>query len=125
MLTSTVSITEEDNINMSMPISGLYCTLNALYENGVIKVQLSLGVNNRSYNDEMRPNVSKHMKADLKDEMSRLYFKVSESGENEGKIIIKHRDEYSDNPFYVLKLRGLPNGKKYCNAKIVRHNTNV
>ena len=68
----------------------------------------------------MRPCSSKNFRAELKDEINRLYFVCQYEGNNRGKLKLMFKEDYKENANYVIRLKGDPSGLKFCNLKLIR-----
>jgi hypothetical protein len=105
-------------------ISGVHCTLSAEHESGFIHVEVNSSIDCKCHKLDIRPNHGKHVKKELHEEVERLYFMVDNTSPK-FKLQLHSREDYHENPYWVIKIKGHPNGNKYSNIKFTREHGNT
>jgi hypothetical protein len=71
---SNLSHMEVSGYKEALSISGVECTLSAEHESGYIHVEVNSSLDCKSHKLDIRPNMGKHVKKELSEEVTRLYF---------------------------------------------------
>lgn len=121
---SQLSHLEVSGYKTACSISGIDCTVSADHESGFIHIEVNSSLDCKCHKLDIRPNMGKHTKKELHEEVQRLYFQVDTSS-TKCKLILQAREDYHENPHWVIKIRGNPLGNKYANIKFTREHGHV